>query len=348
MKENLLKILNHFKTTENQNIIIKNPLYEGNVEVAYWVLPFSFDTGFHRPEYDYKKEIKLTNKLFQMVGFPEFSDEELQNISKGLGYAMMIFDFAIKSKNKRINELPITFGIYPDSAGNLRFTYCDKPYMGTYLNCFQNMKPFVLENATENEQHYYETMLQLSEAVCNELEIPTEQNQGVFQNRKIIDNQSFEELVNLLNYDNYLSEANLAELKTDWQNIRENRQAFAQKLVDKGVLFEEDLAYLGDYQTEDFLHWAFVGKLKVYQDDWKFDTEALSDFISETIGQPFQVTFEECGNDSDIVREKLENQTNYTLFDLRSGNDDCHFIIAKKQDKERIYHLADQIGLWIE
>ena len=217
MKEtNLLKIFNHFKMADTKNLIIKNPLYEGTMEVAYWVLPFSFDTGFHRPEYNYKNEIKLTNKLFQMVGFPEFSDEELQNISKVLGYAMMIFDFAIKSKNKRQYELPITFRIHPDSDENLYFTYCDKPVAGSsYLSAFKNMKPFVLENSTENERYYYETMLQLSEAVCNELEIATEENQGIFHGQTLFDEEAFDELVSLLNYDEYLSEKDIAELKTD-------------------------------------------------------------------------------------------------------------------------------------
>ncbi|AWL78614.1 hypothetical protein DKB58_06480 [Capnocytophaga canimorsus] len=350
MKEtNLLKIFNHFKTADAKNLIMKNPLYEGTMEVAYWVLPFSFDTGFHRPEYDYKKEIKLTNKLFQMVGFPEFSSEELQNISKGLGYAMMIFDFAIKSKNKRQYELPITFGIYPDSADNLYFTYCDKPVAGgSYLSAFKNMKPFVLENATENERYYYETMLQLSEAVCNKLEIATEENQGIFHKESASDQEAFDELVKLLNHDDYLSQEDITELKTDWQNIHQNREAFAQRLIDEGIWFEEDLEYVDTYETDYLMYWAFVEKFNVYRDDWKFDPEALGDFISENIGQKFEITFEECGNDSRIVSDKLEQESDYTLLDLTSGNDDCNFIIAKKQDKQRIYTLADQLGLWVD
>ena len=78
---------------------------------------------------------------------------------------------------------------------------------------------------------------------------------------------------------------------------------------------------------------------------------ALKNYVNSfrrKIGQPFKMTFKEVGNDWEIVRDKLENLTDYTLLDLTSGNDDCNFIIAKKQDKQRIYTLAEQLGLLID
>ncbi|KGN70998.1 hypothetical protein HR09_01420 [Porphyromonas gulae] len=57
------------------------------------------------------------------------------------------------------------------------------------------------------------------------------------------------------------------------------------------------------------------------------------------------MTFKEAGNDWEIVRDRLENLTDYTLLDLSSGNDDCNFIIVPKAHKERIIYLADRLSL---
>ncbi len=92
----------------------------------------------------------------------------------------------------------------------------------------------------------------------------------------------------------------------------------------------------------------------IYNDDWKMDYESLSQYISENIDQAFKVTFAECKTafdesegkvmPTDVVRQKIEQQSNFTLLELKNGNDDVNFAIVKKADKPKILTLADELG----
>lgn len=92
----------------------------------------------------------------------------------------------------------------------------------------------------------------------------------------------------------------------------------------------------------------------IYNDDWKMDYESLSEYIAEGIDQEFEVTFEQCKTafdesdgevePADVIRQKIEQQSDFTLLQLISGNDDVNFAIVQKADKAKILTLTDELG----
>ncbi|WP_019520040.1 hypothetical protein [Faucicola boevrei] len=96
----------------------------------------------------------------------------------------------------------------------------------------------------------------------------------------------------------------------------------------------------------------------VYNDDWKMDYEGLSEHISEWLDQEFEITFEECKmafDDSDgeampadVIRQKIEQESDFTLLEFISGDDDVNFAIVQKTDKAKILELADELGIIVE
>lgn len=345
---NLLKIFNHLQENDVEQVNVKNPINKGVIEVCFWYLPQFIYSDKHPDGYNFKKEIKLLNRLLVNAGFAELDETSKQAIrNMETAFYAVSFDFMISSKSKNNQTQPVTFVIFKDTEERLFYTYSKTVLFGnySYSDVFECCEPFDLENLTEEEQSYFDTMLIHSETVCNELKIPTEHNQGVFTEDDFDENAAWNELLQLLNWDNWLSQEDLEELEEDRKDIHENRLKFVQKLIHSDDMFEEDLEYLDHFEIQTLLHYSLVRKLKVHRDDWKFDAEWLSEFISENIGQPFKITFEECLADGAKVSEKLENQTDYALLDLASGNDDCHFIIVRKSDKDRILYLADRLNL---
>lgn len=96
----------------------------------------------------------------------------------------------------------------------------------------------------------------------------------------------------------------------------------------------------------------------LYNDDWKMDYEGLSEYISEGIDQEFEITFEECKAafdesngevmPTDVLRQRIEQQSDFTLLELISGNDDVNFALVQKADKPQILVLADELGFMVE
>ncbi|MFK8266725.1 DUF6630 family protein [Capnocytophaga cynodegmi] len=343
MKENLLKIYELMRDNDisRENIYSRFGAWLGDVNFMY--LPFASAPDDVPDDYDYKEEIKHLNHIFSIFGFSEVDSQDIEAIGRGEGFMLLHFLFKVRKNTGLAKTYYVSFSLMR-IEDDFVYIHCDDvdAHRMTYREMMLNSHYFDPETANETEKYHFAELLKFSEVAYETLQ------KQIQPTDPISDEEAFDELLSLLNHDDYLSQEDITELKTDWQNIHQNREAFAQRLIDEGIWFEEDLEYVDTYETDYLMYWAFVEKFNVYRDDWKFDPEALGDFISENIGQKFEITFEECGNDSRIVSDKLEQESDYTLLDLTSGNDDCNFIIAKKQDKQRIYTLADQLGLWVD
>lgn len=340
MEENLLKIYELMCDNDisRENIYSRFGAWLGDVNFMY--LPFASAPDDVPDDYDYKEEIKHLNHIFSIFGFGEVDTQDIEAIGRGEGFMLLHFLFKVRKNMGLAKTYYVSFSLM-QIGDDFVYIHCDDvdAHRMTYREMMLNSHYFDPETANETEKYHFDELLKFSEVAYETLQ------KKIQQTDPISDEEVFDELLSLLNHDNYLSEKDIAELKTDWKNILENREAFAQRLIDEGIWFEEDLEYLDDYQTDYLLYWAFVEKLDVFKDDWKFGVKELCRFISEKIGQPFKMTFKEVGNDWEIVRDRLENLTDYTLLDLSSGNDDCNFIIVPKAHKERIIYLADRLSL---
>ncbi|MDO5105508.1 hypothetical protein [Capnocytophaga sp.] len=347
--ENLLKIYEYMRDNDTSQENVYNTYGQWIGDVIFWYMPFYFNTDEVADDYDYKEEIELTNSIFHKVGLKSLNEEELEEIRKGNGFMIMQLLFRTRKNSKSTEKQNVSFAMMLYDNGKFGYMHCnDVDTESTYKQMLIDSEPFIYEFADKTGKFHFDEMLKFTEDICKELEIETKQNQGNFEKASLSDEEAFDELVCVLNYNNYLTNSDISELKTDWKNINHNRRAFADRLIDEGIWYEEDLEYLDDYQKDYLLYWAFTEKFRVFKDDWKFDVKELCRFISEEIGEPFKITFKEVGNDWELVRQKLELHTEYTLLDLASGNDDCNFIVAQKDEKYVIYALAEQLGLWVE
>lgn len=340
MKEILSKISNYLDENNITYQKIKTKYGTWLGEIKEFVYPFCVAPDDVPKDYDYAEEIEVTNQIFEIFGFGKIDDEDMAAIRNGDGYSLIHFLFKVHTTIGLSKTYYVSFSVM--SVGDdFVYIHCDNVDLDmSYREMILNSRYFDQETTNEIDKFHFNEFSKFLEIVWQKLQ--TKENQETAS-----EEEAFDELVRVLNYNNYLTDSDISELKTDWKNINYNRLAFAKRLIDQGVWHEEDLEYLDDYQKDYLLYWAFTEKFRVFKDDWKFGVKELCQFISEEIGKPFKMNFKEVGNDWELVREKLELHTEYTLFDLASGNDDCNFIVVKKEDKYAIYTLAEILGLWV-
>ncbi|WP_109078074.1 DUF6630 family protein [Aggregatibacter kilianii] len=160
---------------------------------------------------------------------------------------------------------------------------------------------------------------------------------------EVIDkNARFDELLTLLESPKYIEPEYLAEAKQRYQRFNEDPKKLFAELVRNDFAYEED---------------AFENSVKLfflkvyfnhYNDDWKIDYEALSDFISASTGKPFEITFEEAEHEFEPIKAKVENETDYTLLDVDTGGDETLFLICRKAAEFRVLEIARMLAFPIE
>lgn len=82
-----------------------------------------------------------------------------------------------------------------------------------------------------------------------------------------------------------------------------------------------------------------------HNDDWRFYSEDLCDYIGKRINQAFFVDDEEVLGDINVIINHLENQTEYSLLGLESGGDNINIWVVKKSDRPTLLALAKNLGL---
>lgn len=131
--------------------------------------------------------------------------------------------------------------------------------------------------------------------------------------------QKFAQFLKLLNHCYQLSDEQLNEIQ---QTYQENEY--------------DEFYHLFNLLAENFDY---------HNDDWRFYSEDLCDYIGKRINQAFFVDDEEVLGDINVIINHLENQTEYSLFGLESGGDDINIWLVKKSDRPTLLELAKSLGL---
>lgn len=138
--------------------------------------------------------------------------------------------------------------------------------------------------------------------------------------------EKFAQFLKLLNHCYQLSDEKLTEIQTTYQ---ENEY--------------DEFYHLFELLTENFDY---------YNDDWKFATADLSGYISERIHQEFSIDIDEDSEygelfsaDLEAVIDQLENESEYSLLPIASGDDTIDVWVVQKSDKPKLIELADELGL---
>lgn len=132
-----------------------------------------------------------------------------------------------------------------------------------------------------------------------------------------------------------------------------NPQKFADFLTLLNKCYQLDNNQLNDiknvYQNKDYDDFGLFELLEqnfdYYFDDWRFYCEDLCAYISECINQEFYIDDEEVLGDIEVVVNRLEAESEYSLLGLESGSDDINIWLIKKSDKVKLLELADDLGL---
>lgn len=161
---------------------------------------------------------------------------------------------------------------------------------------------------------------------------------------------AFDELLGLLNACYQLSDDKLQAIKQSYDDMYHN---FAQFKVDIAAKIAQPLGNLPFLQHDGFdgddegylLFLLLAYSMDCYIDDWKFYCDELCDYISNYAGQRFYIDKNEVLGDIQVVIDRLEQQTDFSLLSL-SGNDDSYYIwLIKKAHKRRIGQLFEQLKI---
>lgn len=137
-------------------------------------------------------------------------------------------------------------------------------------------------------------------------------------------------------------------------SLPKNPQAFAEflKLLNHCYqLSDEQLNEIQDtYQENEYEEFYHLFKLleknfDYHNDDWRFYSEDLCDYIGKRINQEFFVDDEDVLGDIEVVIANLESETDYSLLGLESGGDDINIWVVKKSDRPKLLELAETLGL---
>ncbi len=340
----LNKIFEHFKTTPDiWKFVMEKPF----AEVFWWEFPQHLAPNDIPEDYLFEDEINMLNDMFKKAGMGEIDPVYIPNLQKGDFYPALTLDFDVKVKDDALLKRVLNFTIFRDGEGDLRLIYRDFLPANNFHTIFEQSVPFDLEHLTGNEPIYFEELIKISEKICEKLKIPTEQNQGIFTEKVSDEKTDFEEFLRLIDLKSSLSREMKNSLWEDRVFIKENPKKFVEKLTQNSDYPENDMQFWENYGVGHLYYLSLnqIDSIDFYTDDWKFDPEALSDFISENIGKKFSISFEESEGSVSQVAEKLERKTDFSLINLESGGDDVTILLIKKADKNRLLELADSLGI---
>lgn len=137
-------------------------------------------------------------------------------------------------------------------------------------------------------------------------------------------------------------------------SLPKNPQVFAEFLTLINECYQLDDTQLSEikntYQNNDYddgfgLFRLLEQNFDCHFDDWKFYSEDLCAYISERINQEFYIDDEEVLGNIEVIINRLESESEYSLLGLESGSDDINIWLIKKSDKPRLLTLANELGL---
>ncbi|WP_066805221.1 DUF6630 family protein [Moraxella oblonga] len=175
--------------------------------------------------------------------------------------------------------------------------------------------------------------------------------------------------IQLLGYDDGIAH----KMAVLFDSLVGDRKIFAQFLAEECDCDESVLNRLfkANFDDDDLalngwvVSYLFDSLLVYYRDDYKIDYDYLNKYISEQIGQKFHASYDEYTKihqqnnqfnrfsddfitDFNYICHKLENESEFTLLHIFSGDDDVNYFVVDKTAKPKLLALADELGLVVE
>lgn len=337
-----------------QNIETNPVSFKSDIVMEYIYYPSSFESDDPKENKENLKKIKAKNvfepyeKTFlEPINIEFLSDEDKKN-DEEYNLILLYFEIPPLAEYKGILKVQcLNFYLIPsyyeDGTAKVTIFYNAFPYSSHFEN-ITNAKILTEDTQDEKEKCYLKSLSEAIEIICSEFEIATETNQGKFVKQVKEDPKKLlENFIEIIHAKDFNDEEGILEFKHNWNLIQKNPEEYKEILVDEGYLDEDaetDIHYFTQYLLSDFLC--------AYDTDWKIDHEELSEFISEEIKQDFKITYEETLQKVQVIVEKIEKESDFTMLNIDTQMDSYSFFICKKSEKDKILELARKLHFPIE
>ncbi|MDO5045185.1 DUF6630 family protein [Campylobacter sp.] len=155
-----------------------------------------------------------------------------------------------------------------------------------------------------------------------------------------------DELLNLTTDEALSKFMNLCEVKDKEEFKKRFYMAQLEPEICTKELAEQGYAdYDETLSTEElFYKFLLAPMLDAYEDDWKFDTKALSAYIFKFTGKRLRLN-----EDMELfdVANRLENGSEFSLIEIDTQMDSICVFVCKKERKEQILELGQLLGFGI-
>lgn len=318
-----------------------------NINLFYLQAPYSFVTLDDIPDnYSYEDEYAIYNQLRQKMRLEQCDDLDYL-VNNERHYPVLTINFQVKINWSHYKgDINILFAMISEDS-RISLTQCFFLTARKYVDLIKDSEPFDLHRLNEEETGFFNTLIEHIEKACHDLEIETERNQGIF-NQQTFSHHIFEpehnlnRFIELLNFDKNLSKKERNKWIKGYFELENNPDKFREKL-EKWLNYEKD--ELEGYDKEELLYFFLTELIDNYGDDWKFDYDELSRFISEKIGNTFKITDKDYKEGVSYINQKLETEFEYSLLDINSGCDDYNFIVVPLADKVELLEIAERLNL---
>lgn len=338
LKDNVAQLAHYFLEENNESYYQAK---QHDLTILYWSMPYDFNIN-DTPEHDqYQQEFKLYNELRQKMRLEHMDnlDDLLRNDQH---YPVISVNFKIKIKTSLYQgNADICFVILLEN--DRVYLTKTQTLFASYIDMIKESQPFDLDHLTDEDIQHFNLLNQYIEQACCDLEIYTEQNQGIFTPKEAHDEQeSIARFVELLYKNEILHKKDMNKLKKGLIELRENPHKIRKKLekaldYEKDDLIDADHEYLAQLFLCDVIYH--------YHDDWKYDSEALSHFIGEYIEQDFVISESDRKQGLNHINQILESQFEYVLLNIDSGSDELILIMVTCSDKAEILSLAKMLDI---
>lgn len=150
----------------------------------------------------------------------------------------------------------------------------------------------------------------------------------------------FDELITLLETKKYIKAKYIKQVKSLYKWLNKDLEKCREKMIAFGDIYEDE-----DFDEEYAKLELIRSYLHCYQDDWKIDYDSLNHFLSESLEQTFEITFEEAKHEFARIKAKVEEISDYTLLYVDTGSDNFYCLVCPKSAAPRIIEIADILNL---
>ena len=328
LDQKLAKIERYLQTQQDGCIDVKNTLFETPINAYQFYYSDNWD--------DYSKEkfkeldfdgdmYDLQSQFCNPMGFVPASREEFFN---GSGYSFLNIGFGIKPHKEYEHiiefELPQRIELFAgqpirDAAYSLQ--HADKLFISNLMAAIYYAKPL-------DEQYYkFDLLKHAVDLICDSIDRrETEINQEAL----------FDELITLLETKKYIKAKYIKQVKSLYKWLNKDLEKCREKMIAFGDIYEDE-----DFDEEYAKLELIRSYLHCYQDDWKIDYDSLNHFLSESLKQTFEITFEEAQHEFARIKNKVETESDYTLLYVDTGCDNFYCLVCPKSAETRIIEIAD-------